>query len=125
MINNIKFLTLVILSIACSYRCVLGHPRTRLIVYNNRSEIILVIQDRVKMGDSDPVKFTTEIKAKSSKPISGRIGLFKPISKVYEYVIIKDNHDNELMNLRGETLNNSVTIEIDNENHVIYRLDVN
>ena len=102
MINNIKFLILVILSALCSYGCLLGHPRTNLIVYNNRNEIILVIQDRVKMGDSDPVKFTTEIKAKSSKPISGRIGLFKPISKVYEYVIIKDNHDNELRTLEAK-----------------------
>ena len=125
MINNIKFLILVILSALCSYGCLLGHSTTNLIVYNNRNEIIVVIENGVKRGDYEPSEFTRKIKAKSSKPLSTYIGLFKPISKVYEYVIIKDNHDNELMNLRGEALENAVTIEIDDENHVHYRLDVN
>lgn len=121
-----KFLKFILLlSLLLILKCITGPPRTNVKIYNSRNEIIFVIHNRIKIADNDPPEFMTKIEGKSNKPMSGHTGLIKPASKVYEYVIIKDENNNELMNLRDETLNNAVTIETDNEDHVIYRLDVN
>ena len=101
--------------------CILGGPpRTRMDVYNHRDESIFLISKRTKIQGET----THEIEAKQKQVLSGHVYLHKPASKVYEYVIVKDLNNNILMDLRGETLNNTVTIETDDEDHVIYRLDV-
>ena len=122
-----KHLRLIILLLLLNIlSCILGGPpRTHMNVYNHRDETIFLIAKRTKMGDLQSVENNYEVKAKQKQVVSGDVYLHKPASKVYEYVIIKDENDNELINLRGETLNNAVTIETDDEDHVIYRLDVN
>ena len=123
--KKLKIFIVTFLFFSFYAQCLLGHPRTRIRVYNNRSETIFVTHNRVRIADNDPPEFTIEVERNSNKPISGHTGLLKPATKVYEYVIIKDSNNNELMNLRGEELNNAVTIETDDEDHVIYRLEVN
>ena len=124
--KKLKIFIITFLFFSFYAQCLLGGPpRTLMKVYNNRGEIIFVTQNRIRIADSDPPEFTIEIERKSNKLINGHTGLLKPVTKVYEYVIIKDSNNNELMNLRGEELNNTVTIEKDNEDHVIYRLEVN
>ena len=121
-----KYLKFVILLLSFNTLfCILGGPpRTHLHVYNQRDELIFLISKRINIQDSHYSEISHEIEAKQKQFLNGRVGLHKPASKVYEYVIIKDSDNNILMDLRGETLNNAVTIDTDDKDHVIYRLDV-
>ena len=115
------FIVIFFISFFC-IQCVTGPARSRVKVYNNKNEVIIATFKLIDVGEYE---INYNIMPNMSQPLDNKIGLHKPASKVYEYVIIKDENDNELMNLRGETLNNTVTIETDDEDHVIYRLDVN
>ena len=119
--KKLKIFIITFLFFSFYAQCLLGHPRTHIRVDNNRSETITAT---FKTRSTDH-EVTYEVRANTSRHIEGDVGLIKPATKVYEYVIIKDSNNNELMNLRGEELNNAVTIEKDNKNHVIYRLEVN
>ena len=120
-----KLLKITLLLILLFLNCVTGPPRTRIQAYNKKNEVINITFKLTNMKDFKSHEVTYNVMANSNRPLDNHTGLHKPASKVYEYVIIKDENDNELMNLRGEILNNAVTIEVDNEDHVIYRLDVN
>ena len=103
--------------------CFIEPPSTSLKVYNNKDTNITVIFKNTERGFKT-YKVTTDITPKSFDHLYSHKGLHKSASKVYEYITIKDNNNTKLMDLRGEKLNNAVTIETDNKDHVIYRLDV-
>ena len=95
-------------------------------VKNNRNNSIKLIYSWIiyPLDGSNSGKFVIKINPGETGG-DGGFGRGEHLSDDLAYVIIKDNDDNELMNLRGEALENAVTIEIDDENHVHYRLDVN
>ena len=104
-------------------QCFFGDPRTRLGIYNNRSDNISVYYKYHVFDEVGISEKKLDIKSGKMSGI-GDTGLYAPLSKTVNYLIIKDSNGTEFMNLRGSGLDEVVKLVSKDKHHITYRLDV-
>ena len=103
-LNLIKKLIIILPLFGIAFfQCPFGDTRTRLFIYNNKSDTIFIYYMHI-FDERDGIP-ESKLDIKSGKINSiGKSGLYEPLSKTVNYLIIKDSNGTELMNLRGSRL---------------------
>ena len=119
-----KYLRFIILLLLLNILACIGDPRTYLDIYNNRNDDISAYYKLHLFEREDIPEKRLNIQSRKMSGI-GDTGLYDPLSKTVNYLIIKDSNGTELMNLRGSSLDNAIKLVSKDEDHILYRLDVN
>ena len=126
MVFNLSKKLIIILSLLIGvifFQCLIGDDRTRLVIYNNRSNNISVYYKKEFYDREGIPEKVLDIKKGEMSGISDS-GLAVPLSRIISYLIINDSNGIEIMNLRGSDLDNKVKFVSQDEAEIIYRLDV-
>ena len=106
------------------FQCPFGDPQTGLDIYNNRNDNISVYYMHIFDKRDGIPEGKLDVQNGEMDGI-GKSGLYEPLSKTVSYLIVRNSNEIELMNLRGSSLDNAVKLVSKDEDHILYRLDVN
>ena len=118
-----KIFLLFLILLALNLGCPIEYT-VETFVYNMRRETIEICTQGVLSRSSEPLCSKIEPNDKRHG-IDPHLKSKSRVSEIIDYMIVKDNNDVELLNLRGEALDRAFRIVEETDHHILYRLDVN
>ena len=124
-----RFKILILLFFSISLCLNIGCPfdkefTVETLIYNMRSEIIEVCTEGKISNSPNPLCSRVEPGQKNHGVDAHQESKLK-VSELIDYMIVKDVNNIEILNLRGEALDNAFRVEEETDSLIVYRLDVN